>query len=108
MNIITYDKTIDIHQLIALRDYFMKEFPEQEFLFVPKGIEWMSEGSAEYLFDLIDKLSVAVLKIKEERPEEYAEAEKNRITAIRDKQWEEALRRQNETHHKRNCKNNNV
>ena len=108
MNILTYDETIDIYQLIALRDHLMEEFPEQEFLFVPKGIEWMGEGSAEYLFDLIDKLSVAVLKIKEERPEEYAEAEKNRITAIRDKQWEEALKRQNETYHKRNCKNNNV
>ena len=93
MNILTYDETIDIYQLIALRDHLMEKFPEQEFLFVPKGIEWMSEGSAEYLFDLIDKLSVAVLKIKEERPEEYAEAEKNRITAIRDKQWQEAMKK---------------
>ena len=93
MNILTYDETIDIYQLIALRDYLMEEFPEQEFLFVPKGIEWMGEGSAEYLFDLIDKLSVAALKIKEERPEEYAEAERNRITTIRDKQWQEAMKK---------------
>ena len=93
MNILTYDETIDIYQLIALRDHLMEKFPEQEFLFVPKGIEWMSEGSAEYLFDLIDKLSVAALKIKEERPEEYAEAERNRITTIRDKQWQEAMKK---------------
>ena len=100
MNIFTYDETINIYQLIALRDYFMKKFPEQEFLFVPKGVEWMSEGSAEYLFDLIDKLSVAVLKIKEERPEEYAEAEKNRITTIRDKQWKDAINKANKNQKK--------
>ena len=91
MNILTYDETIDIYQLIALRDHLMKELPEQEFLFVPKGIEWMSEGSAEYLFDLIDKIWIALEKIREERPEEYRKAYDNRMATIRDKQWKEAM-----------------
>ena len=96
MNILTYDETIDIYQLIALRDYLMEKFPEQEFLFVPKGIEWMGEGSAEYLFDLIDKLSVAALKIKEERPEEYKKAHNNRMIILRDEQWKKSIKRAEE------------
>ena len=108
MNVIQFDSTISLELLREVFKRIKEDYPDMEVIAVPKGINFMADIDAETLFQFIDNISVALLKIKEERPEEYAEAERNRIANIRDKQWEEALRRQNETYHKRNCKNNNV
>ena len=69
--------------------------PDLEFIAVPKGIDFMTEVNAEQLFDIVDKLSIALAKIKEERPEEYHRASKERIWRYRDKQWKDAINKAN-------------
>jgi hypothetical protein len=51
----------------------------------------MENLSAEDLFVIIDRISVALEKIRKERPEEYREAYDNRLAVIRDEQWKEAM-----------------
>lgn len=55
---------------------------------------------AEDLFYIGDKIGVALEKIKEERPEEYEKAYNNRMVILRDKQWKEIIKQQNENRKK--------
>ena len=102
MNIIQFDETIDLETLYEVCKAIKESYPDLEFIAVPKGIDFMTDVNAEQLFDIGDKLSVALAKIKEERPEEYEKAYNNRMIILRDKQWKEVVKKQNETHNKRN------
>ena len=93
MNVIQFDSTISLELLREAFKKIKEDYPDMEVIAVPKGINFMADIDAETLFQFIDNISVALLKIKEERPEEYAEAEKNRITTIRDKQWQEVMKK---------------
>lgn len=95
MNIIQFDETIDIETLYEIYKMIKENYPDLEFIAVPKGIDFMTEANAEQLFDIVDKLSIALEKIKEERPEEYHRASKERIWRYRDKQWKDALNKSN-------------
>ena len=95
MNIIQFDETIDMETLYEVCKAIKESYPELEFIAVPKGIDFMTDINAEQLFDIVDKLSVALAKIKEERPEEYHRAYKERVWQYRDKQWKDAINKAN-------------
>ena len=81
MNIIQFDETIDMETLYEIHKMIKENYPNLEFIAVPKGIDFMTDVNAEQLFDIVDKLSIALAKIKEERPEEYHRAYKERISS---------------------------
>ena len=95
MNIIQFDETIDIETLYEIYQIIREKYPDLEFIAVPKGIDFMMDVNAEQLLDILDKLSVALAKIKEERPEEYHRAYKERVWQYRDKQWKDAINKAN-------------
>ena len=95
MNIIQFDETIDIETLHTICKAIHEKYPDLEFIAVPKGIDFMMDVNAEQLLDILDKLSVALAKIKEERPEEYHRAYKERVWQYRDKQWKDAINKAN-------------
>lgn len=95
MNIIQFDETIDMETLYEVCKAIKESYPNLEFIAVPKGIDFMTEVNAEQLFDIVDKLSLALARIKEERPEEYHRAYKERIWQYRDKQWKDAINKAN-------------
>ena len=76
MNIIQFDSTISLEILTETFKTIKEEYPDMEIIAVPKGIDFMSDIGAETLFQIMDNITAALLKIKEERPKEYAEAEK--------------------------------
>ena len=102
MNILYYDESTPADYLYDLWENLKPRFPEGELPFLPSSVKLLMDVSAEELFSAGDQIWVALEKIKEERPEEYAAAEKNRITTIRDKQWKEVVKKQIEAHNKRN------
>ena len=101
MNILYYDKNISYENLNDLWKY-LKDKCLEDTLFLPNSVQLLADASAEQLFDIGDKISVALEKIKEERPEEYEKAYNNRMATIRDKQWKEIIKKQIEVHNKRN------
>ena len=102
MNILYYDKTMDLCDLEPLWKIMKPMFPEGDLLFLPNSVQLLTDVPAEFLFDIGDKIGIALEKIKEKRPEEYEKAYNNRMVTIRDKQWEEVLKQQIEAHNKRN------
>lgn len=78
-------------------------FPEGELLFLPNSVQLLIDVPAEILFDIGDKIGVALEKIKEERPEEYKKAYNNRMAIIRDRQWKDAINKANKKHKKKKC-----
>lgn len=92
MTIIKYDESVNIHDLIeigkAMRDR------GYDVIAIPSSVDLMVEATAEALFGIGDQICVALEKIKEERPEEYEKAYNNRMIIIRDKQWKEAIDKQ--------------
>lgn len=102
MNILYYDKSTTADYLYELWESLKPRFPEGDLLFLPNNVELLMEVSAEELFGVGDQISIALEKIKEERPEEYEKAYNNRMVTIRDKQWKEAVKKQIEAHNKRN------
>lgn len=93
MNILYYDKNMSYEYLNDLWLHLKEKYPEDTLLFLPNSVQLLIDASAEQLFDIGDKISVALAKIKEERPEEYEKAYNNRMITIRDKQWNEAVER---------------
>lgn len=91
MNIIQYDDTFSCDELWALAKTIHETYPDFECLYIPKSITVMENIGAEDLYALVDKIWVALEKIREERPEEYRKAYDNRLAIIRDKQWKEAM-----------------
>lgn len=102
MNILYYDENISYEHLNDLWSHIKEKYPEDALLFLPSSVQLLMNASAEQLFDIGDKIGVALEKIKEERPEEYEKAYNNRIVTIRDKQWREVVEKQIEAHNKRN------
>ena len=102
MNILYYDENITYEHLDALWHHIKDKYPEEALLFLPNSVQLFINASAEQLFDIGDKIGVALEKIKEERPEEYEQAYNNRMVILRDKQWKEVINKQNEAHNKRN------
>jgi hypothetical protein len=102
MNILYYDENISYEYLNDLWDHLKDKYPEGTLLFLPNSVRLLTDVSAEQLFDIGDKISVALEKIKEERPEEYEKAYNNRMITIRDEQWKEVVKKQIEAHNKRN------
>ena len=102
MNILYYDENITYEHLNALWLHIKEKYPEDTLLFLPNSVQLLINVSAERLFDVGDKIGVALEKIKEERPEEYEKAYNNRMITIRDEQWKEVVKKQNEAHNKRN------
>ena len=102
MNILYYDENISYEYLNDLWSHLKDKYPEGTLLFLPNSVRLLINVSAEQLFDIGDKIGVALEKIKEERPEEYEKAYNNRMATIRDKQWKEVVKKQIETHDKRN------
>ena len=102
MNILYYDESITYEHLNALWLHIKDKYPEDDLLFLPNSVQFLINVSAEQLFDIGDKIGVALEKIKEERPEEYEKAYNNRMVTIRDKQWKEVVKKQIEAHNKRN------
>lgn len=91
MNVIQYDENLNAEDLWALAKTIHETCPDFECLYIPKSVTLMENLNAEDLFYLSDKIWVALEKIREERPEEYRQAYNNRMAAIRDKQWKEAM-----------------
>ena len=89
-------------QLNDLWLHLKDKYPEDTLLFLPNSVQLLIDASAEQLFDIGDKIGVALEKIKEERPEEYEKAYNNRMITIRDKQWKEVVKKQIEAQNKRN------
>ena len=102
MNILYYDKNMSYEQLNDLWLHLKDKYPEDTLLFLPNSVQLLIDASAEQLFDIGDKIGVALEKIKEERPEEYEKAYNNRMITIRDKQWKEVVKKQIEAQNKRN------
>jgi hypothetical protein len=95
MNIIQYDDSFNAEDLWALAKTIHETYPNFECLYIPKSVSIMENLNAEDLFAIIDKIWVALEKIREERPEEYGKAYDNRLATIRDKQWKEAIEQSN-------------
>lgn len=103
MNILYYDKSTPTYDLYQLWESMRPLFPEGDLLLLPNNVQLLADVSAEELFNVGDKIAVALEKIKEERPEEYKEAYNNRMIIIRDKQWKEAINKANKKKEKVVC-----
>ena len=101
MNILYYDKNMSYEDLNDLWTHLKDKYPEDTLLFLPNSVQLLIDVSAEQLFDVGDKIGVALEKIKEERPEEYEKAYNNRMATIRDKQWKEIIKKQIKAHNKK-------
>lgn len=102
MNILYYDDKIPLDAVYDIWKSIKTKLPEEELLALPRSTQLLINIPAEDLFNIGDKISVALEKIKEERPEEYKEAYDNRVATIRDKQWKEVIKKQNEACNRRN------
>jgi hypothetical protein len=91
MNILYYDDKIPLEEIYDIWKGIRAKLPEEELLALPSSTQLLINVSAEELFNIGDKISVALEKIREERPEEYKEAYNNRMVTIRDKQWREVI-----------------
>lgn len=102
MNILYYDDKIPLEEIYDIWQGIKAKLPEEELLALPSSTQLLINIPAEDLFSIGDKISVALAKIKEERPEEYERAYNNRMITICDEQWKEVIKKQNEAHNKRN------
>ena len=102
MNILYYDDKIPLEEIYDIWKSIKVKMPEEELLALPRSTELLINVPAEELFNIGDKIGVALEKIKEERPEEYEKAYNNRMVILRDKQWGEVIKQQIEANNKRN------
>ena len=102
MNILYYDDKIPLEEIYDIWQGIKAKMPEEELLALPSSTQLLINVPAEELFSIGDKISVALEKIREERPEEYEKAYNNRMATIRDKQWNEVLKKQIEAYNKGN------
>ncbi len=91
MNILYYDDKIPLEEIYDIWRAIKVKLPEEELLALPSSTQLLINVPAEELFNIGDKIWVALEKIREERPEEYRKAYDNRLAVIRDKQWKEAI-----------------
>ena len=91
MNILYYDDTLPLDVIYDIWQSIKINLPEEELLALPNSTQLLINIPAEDLFNIGDKIWVALEKIREERPEEYQQAYNNRMATIRDKQWKEAM-----------------
>lgn len=101
MNILYYDKNISYEDLNDLWDYIKDKCEDDTLLFLPNSVQLLTNASAEELFNIADKIVVALEKIKQERPEEYKKAYDNRMIVVRDQQWKEVINRANKNKKKK-------
>lgn len=101
MNILYYDESISAHDLNELWKNIRSQFPEDGLLFLPNSVQLLTDVSAEELFNIADKIAVALEKIKQEQPEEYKKAYNNRMIMVRDQQWKEVINRVNKKQKKK-------
>ena len=102
MNILYYDDKIPLDEIYDIWQSIKANLPEEELLALPSSTQLLINIPAEDLFNIGDKIWVALEKIREERPEEYKEAYDNRVATIRDNQWKEVIKKQNEAYNRRN------
>lgn len=102
MNILYYEDKIPLDAVYDIWQSIKTSMPEEELLALPSSTQLLINVPAEELFNIGDKILVALEKIREERPEEYEKAYNNRMITIRDKQWKEVVKKQIEAHNKRN------
>ena len=102
MNILYYDDKIPLEEIYDIWKSIKVKLPEEDLLALPSSTQLLINVPAEELFNIGDKIWVALEKIREERPEEYEKAYNNRMVTIRDKQWKEVVKKQIEAHNKRN------
>lgn len=100
MNILYYDDKIPLDAVYDIWQSIKTCMPEEELLALPNSTQLLINIPAEDLFYIGDKIGVALEKIKEERPEEYEKAYNNRMVILRDKQWKEIIKQQNENRKK--------
>lgn len=100
MNILYYDKTTSVPELHELWEQLKPFFPDGELLFVPSNVQLLTDVSADVLFDLQEKIIVALDRIRTERPSEYQRAHTDRIWNYRDKQWQKAIDKANKNQKK--------
>jgi hypothetical protein len=100
MNILYYDDKIPLEEIYDIWQGIKAKLPEEELLALPNSTQLLINVPAEELFNIGDKIGVALEKIKEERPEEYEKAYNNRMVILRDKQWKEAIKQQNKNQKK--------
>ena len=92
MNILYYDDKIPLEEIYDIWKNIKAKMPEEELLALPSSTQLLINVPAEELFNIGDKIGVALEKIKEERPEEYEKAYNNRMVVLRDKQWKEVIK----------------
>jgi hypothetical protein len=100
MNILYYDDKIPLEEIYDIWKSIKVKLPEEELLALPNSTQLLINVPAEELFNIGDKIGVALEKIKEERPEEYEKAYNNRMVILRDKQWKEIIKQQNKNQKK--------
>ena len=91
MNILYYDDKIPLEEIYDIWKSIKVKLPKEDLLALPSSTQLLINVPAEELFNIGDKIWVALEKIREERPEEYKKAYDNRLAVIRDKQWKEAM-----------------
>lgn len=101
MNILYYDDKIPLDEIYDVWQGIKDKLPEEELLALPSSTQLLIDVPAEELFNIGDKIAVALEKIKEERPEEYEKAYHNRMVIIRDQQWKEVIKKQIEAQNKK-------
>jgi hypothetical protein len=101
MNILYYDDKIPLDEIYDIWKSIKVKLPEEELLALPNSTQLLINVPAEELFNIGDQISIALEKIKEEKPEEYEKAYNNRMVTIRDKQWKEVIKKQIEAHNKK-------
>ena len=100
MNILYYDNSTSVTYLQELWEHLKPMFPEGELLFLPSNVQLLAEVSADALFDIQEKIVVALDRIRTERPVEYQRAHTDRVWNYRDKQWKEAIDKANKNQKK--------
>jgi hypothetical protein len=98
MNILYFNKDTDFEELrdivMMLNEHGIKTIA------LPDNTHLMVDMPAEHLFDVMDRVSLALEYIRKERPEEYAEAKNHRWYELvheklkeRDEEWTKEVER---------------
>ena len=101
MNILYYDEKMSPNDLLPLWETMKPMFPDGELLFLPNSVQLLTNASADTLFDIQEKIVIALDRIRAERPSEYQRAHTDRMWHYRDKQWKEAINKANKKEKKK-------
>jgi hypothetical protein len=78
MNILYYDDKIPLEGIYEIWRSLKANLPKEELLALPSSTQLLINVPAEELFNIGDRIWVALEKIREERPEEYQQAKEMR------------------------------